>query len=216
MKCDLTKYRIDLLQTARSYLRDNSLRGYCYSNAECRLMVKNADNENRHTFSNFADFRYRAEHLNKDINYHKKTAEAAPENNPGWLDETIVVNLKTNPEWLKHPCFTYIGRRSKYGLSVFGNPFKIPPFSLEESLRQYENHVRGSPNLMALLPTLKGRILGCFCHEQCHGDVLVRLIKELWFLVLLLIAVHNFPYIFNSIHSFQELYFKFLINKSVP
>lgn len=44
----------------------------------------------------------------------------------------------------------------------------------------YESHVRRSPELMAALHELKGRRLGCFCAagDPCHGDVLVRLVKE--------------------------------------
>ena len=175
VKTDLTKYRSDLLQTARSYLRDNSLKGYCYSNAECRLVLKNPDTDHRFTFNNFSDFKFCAEQLTQDETYHKRKDEAAQR----WLDQTTIVNLNTNPEWQNHPRFTYIGCQSRFGQSIFGNPFKIPRFSREESLRLYEDHVRNSPNLMALLPTLKHRILGCFCAEQCHGGVLVRLIKEL-------------------------------------
>jgi len=45
-----------------------------------------------------------------------------------------------------------------------------------ESIRRYEEWLRAQPDLMAALPTLKGKVLGCWCApEACHGDVLARL-----------------------------------------
>jgi len=43
----------------------------------------------------------------------------------------------------------------------------------------YEVHIRRSPKLLAALPELVGKRLGCYCKPlACHGDVLVRLLKE--------------------------------------
>ena len=65
-------------------------------------------------------------------------------------------------------------------LSEFGNPFKLSTFSRAKSLTKYEEYVRASTTLMAKLPTLKSRLLGCFCHNlPCHGDILIKLIVGL-------------------------------------
>lgn len=37
-----------------------------------------------------------------------------------------------------------------------------------------------SPTLLAALPELKGKVLGCFCKPKaCHGDVLADLVNKL-------------------------------------
>jgi hypothetical protein len=75
------------------------------------------------------------------------------------------------------PEFLYIGRGS-----IWGNPHHIDPYrrvTREKAIALYEAHVRRSPELLAALPQLVGKRLGCHCKPlACHGDVLVRLIEE--------------------------------------
>jgi hypothetical protein len=43
----------------------------------------------------------------------------------------------------------------------------------------YEVHIRRSPKLIAALPELAGKKLGCHCKPlACHGDVLIKLLHE--------------------------------------
>lgn len=65
----------------------------------------------------------------------------------------------------------YIGRPS-----VWGNPFEIgKDGTREEVIQKYEEYLRGNRSLRALLPSLKGKVLGCWCAPKaCHGDVLVK------------------------------------------
>ena len=175
VKVDLTRQRSELMSTARSYLRDKKLKGYVYPNGECKLILKNANNERKHIFKNFDEFEHLAKVLIKDESFYKKNA---------WLYQTKVVNIKLNPEWQNHPKYVYVGRRSSYGCSEFGNPFKLSKFSRAESLKKYESYIRDSQTLMAKLPSLKGCILGCFCKNpylsvDCHADILIKLIEEL-------------------------------------
>lgn len=66
----------------------------------------------------------------------------------------------------------YIGRPS-----VWGNPFKIRPgFGRPAVIRAYETWLSGKKELLARLPELKDKRLGCHCAPlPCHGDVLARL-----------------------------------------
>ena len=60
------------------------------------------------------------------------------------------------------------------------NPYSLKKYTLEEALGLYEKHVRSKPELMAALPELGEKVLGCWCKpEGCHGDVLVKLYKEI-------------------------------------
>lgn len=70
----------------------------------------------------------------------------------------------------------YVGRPS-----VWGNPFVIGVHGTrEEVVAKYEAWVKTQPKLMATIPTLKGKMLSCWCHPQaCHADVLARLADEL-------------------------------------
>ena len=48
--------------------------------------------------------------------------------------------------------------------SPFANPFKIgEDGTRDEVLKKYEAYIRARPDLLELLPTLKGKVLGCWC-----------------------------------------------------
>jgi hypothetical protein len=66
----------------------------------------------------------------------------------------------------------YIGRGSKWG-----NPFIIGiDGDREEVIELYRQYILGSPKLLASLPELQGRRLGCSCKPAfCHGDILAAL-----------------------------------------
>jgi hypothetical protein len=73
----------------------------------------------------------------------------------------------------------YIGRPSKWG-----NPFSHKDGTLaefrvatrDEAVDAYAEWIKGQPDLLAALPELKGKTLGCWCKPQrCHGDVLEAL-----------------------------------------
>ena len=81
----------------------------------------------------------------------------------------------------RSPYDVYIGRPSKWG-----NPFShlapdrtIAEFrvaSRQEAIARYEEWLLGQPELVAALPELRGKVLGCWCAPKpCHGEVLVRL-----------------------------------------
>jgi hypothetical protein len=66
----------------------------------------------------------------------------------------------------------YIGRPSKWG-----NPFSMKNEQDRANvIQQYEEWIMQQPHLLAALPELRGKTLGCWCAPRaCHGDVLVRL-----------------------------------------
>ena len=82
---------------------------------------------------------------------------------------TRVVNLR------REDYDTLVARPSKWG-----NPFQIGrDGTREQVIRMYEVHIRRRPDLIAALPELAGKRLGCHCKPlPCHGDVLVRLLHE--------------------------------------
>jgi len=66
----------------------------------------------------------------------------------------------------------YVGRPSRWS-----NPFQIGrEGTRDEVIAKYEEWIKTQPRLMAALPTLQGKVLGCWCKPQpCHGDVLATL-----------------------------------------
>ncbi len=68
-----------------------------------------------------------------------------------------------------------IDRQSKWG-----NPYHIGIHGTRgEVIEAYEVHVRGRADLMAALPELAGKVLGCHCApKRCHGEILLKLLKE--------------------------------------
>lgn len=96
------------------------------------------------------------------------------------------INLRIVParvvHWRREPYDVYIGRPSPWG-----NPFshregtqaRYRVDSRAEAVTRYEDYIRASPGLLRLLPTLRGKRLGCWCAPKaCHGDVLVKLLAE--------------------------------------
>ena len=74
----------------------------------------------------------------------------------------------------REPYDVLIARPSKWG-----NPFQIGrDGNRDQVIKMYEVHVR-RPDLIAALPELAGKRLGFYCKPlSCHGDVLVKLLRE--------------------------------------
>lgn len=77
----------------------------------------------------------------------------------------------------------YIGRPS-----IFGNPYswkddtlaKFKVNTIEEAIESYEAYARNKPDLLEAIKELsEDAVLGCWCFKQCHGNVIIKLWKEL-------------------------------------
>ena len=78
--------------------------------------------------------------------------------------------------------YLYIGRpaRGGYAGSPLANPVPLRKGAAEEEreacVAGYRAWILGRPELMAMLPDLRGRRLGCWCAPlPCHGGVLKEL-----------------------------------------
>lgn len=69
----------------------------------------------------------------------------------------------------------FIARPSKWG-----NPFVIGvDGNRTEVIAKYRAYLLSRPDLMAQLPELRGKVLGCWCKPSiCHGDVLAELANK--------------------------------------
>jgi hypothetical protein len=81
-----------------------------------------------------------------------------------------VVNKKTESYDI------YIGRGS-----IWGNPYKLTNERNRGTvIAAYENYILKRPDLLAKIPSLAGKRLGCVCKPKaCHGDVLVKIFLRL-------------------------------------
>jgi hypothetical protein len=78
----------------------------------------------------------------------------------------------------KKPYDVYIGRGSKWG-----NPFIIgKDGNRDEVISRYEVYIMNNPSLIAALPELIDKTLGCWCKPKaCHGDILKIMVEdEIW------------------------------------
>ena len=81
--------------------------------------------------------------------------------------------------------FIYIGRttRGGYKTSKWHNPY---PLRAERDraavLTQYRQYLLNQPELLAALPELAGKVLGCWClPKPCHGGILIELLnRQAW------------------------------------
>ena len=96
-----------------------------------------------------------------------------------------VVKLRKNYKGeVLQDCDIYIGPRIdnphwRLDASIWLNPFHIPGFQ-QKSLQMFRNHILSNSKLRDLLPSLRGKRLGCFCKDltQCHGQELVKIVNE--------------------------------------
>jgi hypothetical protein len=85
----------------------------------------------------------------------------------------------------------YIGRaapRRRLKASPFANPYPISStVSRREAIDRYIVHINTRRDLLAMLPTLRGKPLACWCRHdgerrtaetECHGDVLLMLLSQ--------------------------------------
>lgn len=64
----------------------------------------------------------------------------------------------------------------------WGNPFIIGIHGTRaEVIAKFAEWLPNQPALMARLPELRGKVLGCACRtdQKCHGDILISLIASL-------------------------------------
>lgn len=92
---------------------------------------------------------------------------------------TRVVNVKRGESY-----DVYIGRTmpgGKYVNRGWGNPFRAP-----QAIERYKEWIQHQPALLARLPELRGKVLGCWCAPDgglpgnldgtvCHGEILAAL-----------------------------------------
>ena len=88
----------------------------------------------------------------------------------------LLVNINVDRETItaarEAGLYVYIGRTSKWG-----NPYRVGwDGSHEEIIAKYRSRLNNQPDLLAQLPALRGKVLGCYCTPRpCHGEVLVEL-----------------------------------------
>lgn len=72
----------------------------------------------------------------------------------------------------------YIGRPSKWGNPFRSGVTRVGPniIGRMEAIALYREWIQSQPQLLAALPELRGKVLGCWCAPlPCHGDVLALL-----------------------------------------
>lgn len=123
--------------------------------------------------------------------------------------DTEVVHVKSGAFNVKDPTHVYIGRAMPgFDQSIWGNPFRMDTMKTvttdrgsgapkkergkaynmvsierdgtrEDCIQKYSDWVKTQPQLMARIPELKGKRLGCWCHPKpCHGDILKAMADE--------------------------------------
>ncbi|MEH0844848.1 DUF4326 domain-containing protein [Micromonospora sp. CPCC 205711] len=102
------------------------------------------------------------------------------------MQATTVVNLKGHRGDPAYADVVYVGRAMSRGgwrlpASPLSSPYRPgPDGSRDEVLEKYRAYLLGRPDLLALLPELRGRRLGCWCvPERCHAEVIAELADSL-------------------------------------
>jgi hypothetical protein len=98
------------------------------------------------------------------------------------MSRTTVVNLKGHRDDPEYADVVYVGRAMTRGgwhleQSPLASPF-IPgrDGTREVVVAKYRTYLLSRPDLLKLLPGLRGRRLGCWCAPQsCHGDVIAEI-----------------------------------------
>ena len=98
------------------------------------------------------------------------------------MGATTVVNLKGHRGDPGFADVVYVGRAVYRGgwhlpASALASPFRPGPgCSREDAVARYREYLLGRADLLALLPALRGRRLGCWCAPgPCHAAVIAEL-----------------------------------------
>ena len=98
------------------------------------------------------------------------------------MKKTRVVNLKGHRGDPEYADVVYVGRpMHRGGWHLDGSPLASPyrpgpDGTREEVMEEYRTHLLSHPELLALLPTLRGQRLGCWClPEKCHAEIIAEL-----------------------------------------
>ena len=64
--------------------------------------------------------------------------------------------------------------------TLFGNPFVTPRDGSRDVVCDlYREHLKADPSLQAALPSLRGKVLGCWCHpKRCHGGEIIDALQR--------------------------------------
>jgi hypothetical protein len=102
------------------------------------------------------------------------------------VQATTVVNLKGHRDDPAYADVVYVGRamyRGGWRLpgSRLASPYRPgPDGTRDEVVEKYRGYLLDRPELLALLPDLRGRRLGCWCvPERCHAEVIAELAASL-------------------------------------
>ncbi|MGW7245549.1 DUF4326 domain-containing protein [Streptomyces decoyicus] len=98
------------------------------------------------------------------------------------MKRTTVVNLKGHRDDPEYADVIYVGRAMNRGgwhlkASPLASPFRPgADGSRAEVLAKYRAYLLERPDLLALLPELRGHRLGCWClPEPCHAQVIAEI-----------------------------------------
>jgi Domain of unknown function (DUF4326) len=99
---------------------------------------------------------------------------------------TTVVNMSGHRDDSDFADVVYVGRAMYRGgwrlaASPLANPFRIGvDGDREQVIARYSDYLLGRPDLLALVPDLRGKRLGCWCKPlACHADVIAELADHL-------------------------------------
>jgi hypothetical protein len=98
---------------------------------------------------------------------------------------TTVVNMAGHRDDPAFADVVYVGRpmyRGGWRLagSPLANPFRVGvDGDREQVIANYREHLLARPDLLALLPDLRGKRLGCWCKPlACHADIIAELADQ--------------------------------------
>src|SRR5438105_2236968 len=97
-----------------------------------------------------------------------------------------IVRIRGGRNGVDQGCDEYIGPAG-FGYWDIEESIWAPPTTVADAgsiidlHKQYEQSVRSDPDLLRMLPRLKGKKLGCWCDpiKNCHGNVLLKLLQEM-------------------------------------
>jgi hypothetical protein len=98
------------------------------------------------------------------------------------VDATTVVNMAGHRDDPDFADVVYVGRALYRGgwqlaASPLASPYRVGrDGTRREAVARYRDYLLGRADLLALLPDLRGRRIGCWCApDACHADVIAEL-----------------------------------------
>ena len=181
---DLTEDRAKTLQTVQNKIEEegsltNELVNFACADRNCNLMISSKDGRIK-LFNTVEEFERLLVFLEASQPPYAVINKLIENDKKQKYTGMRLVNLnevEDVEEWIKDPKHKYIGRaHGNLEESTWANPYRVNEHGRAKAIKMYSDKIWKTPSLMTSITDLEGFDIGCWCIDDCHGQVLIDIV----------------------------------------